>query len=53
VQSPDQLRGALRAADQVEGFVIVECIVPVGDISPVSRRYIKRSARKGRKPGSR
>jgi indolepyruvate decarboxylase len=51
VQSPDQLHGALRAADQVHGFVIIECIVPKTDSSPVSRRYIQRSASKGRKPG--
>jgi indolepyruvate decarboxylase len=49
--SPDQLRSALRAADQVEGFVIIECIIPKGDISPVSRRYIQRSVSKGRRPG--
>jgi len=47
----DQLRCALRAADQVKGFVIIECIVPKGDISPVSRRYIQRSISKSRKPG--
>jgi indolepyruvate decarboxylase len=49
--TPDQLRGALRAAHQVQGFVIVECIVPKRDSSPMSRRYIQKSVRKSRVPG--
>jgi indolepyruvate decarboxylase len=43
-----ELGEALRAAHEVRGFVIIECIVPPGDISPVSRRYIHASARKSR-----
>jgi indolepyruvate decarboxylase len=50
--TPDQLRGALRAAHQVQGFVIIECIVPKHDSSPMSRRYIQKSARKSRAPGA-
>jgi indolepyruvate decarboxylase len=40
------LREALRAAHEVRDFVIVECIVPRSDASPISRRYIRASARK-------
>jgi indolepyruvate decarboxylase len=46
--TPDQLRDALREANQVKGFVIIECIVPKRDSSPMSRRYIQQSVRKGR-----
>ncbi|MDH3211109.1 MAG: thiamine pyrophosphate-binding protein [Myxococcales bacterium] len=46
----DELREALRAAHEVREFVIVECVVPRTDLSPVSRRYIRESARKGRAP---
>jgi indolepyruvate decarboxylase len=45
-----ELREALRAAHEVREFVLVECLVPPDDISPVSRRYIRASARKGRAP---
>ncbi len=43
-----ELREALRAAHEVREFVIIECVLPPGDISPVSRRYIRASARKSR-----
>ena len=43
-----ELREALRAAHEVRGFAIVECVVSAADLSPVSRRYIRSSARKGR-----
>jgi len=43
-----ELREALRAAHEVRDFVIIECHTPPDDISPVSRRYIRASARKGR-----
>ena len=42
-----ELREALRAAHEVREFAIIECRVPPADISPVSRRYIRASARKG------
>ena len=42
------LRDALRAAHEVRNFVLIECCVPRTDISPVSRRYIRASARKSR-----
>jgi len=43
----DELRRALRNADAADGFALIECIVPPTDISPVSRRYIRASVRKG------
>ncbi len=45
-----EFRDALRAAHEVHGFAIVECCVAPTDISPISRRYIRQSARKGRAP---
>jgi indolepyruvate decarboxylase len=44
----DELKTALRNAHGADGFVLIECIVPPTDISPVSRRYIRASVRKGR-----
>jgi indolepyruvate decarboxylase len=41
-----ELREALRAAHEVRDFVIVECIVARDDASPITRRYIRASARK-------
>jgi indolepyruvate decarboxylase len=43
----DELQTALVNADGADGFVVIECIVPPTDISPVSRRYIRASVRKG------
>ncbi len=37
---------ALRAAHEVKEFVIIECVIDPNDLSPVSRRYIRASARK-------
>ena len=53
VETRGELRDALRAAHELREFAIVECVVPPTDISPVSRRYIRASARKGRKPAGR
>jgi indolepyruvate decarboxylase len=47
-----ELQEALRAAHEVRDFVIIDCRVPSDDLSPVSRRYIRESARKARSPGS-
>ena len=48
----DELHAALRAADEVKGFALVECRLGADDLSPISRRYIRASVRKGRaKPG--
>jgi indolepyruvate decarboxylase len=46
VSTSADLRAALKAAHRTESFVIVECILPKKDISPISRRYIRQSARK-------
>jgi indolepyruvate decarboxylase len=43
-----ELREALRAAHEVHDFVLIECIIPPEDNSPVSRRYIRASIRKSR-----
>jgi indolepyruvate decarboxylase len=48
VKTRRELREALRAAHEVRDFVIIECHVPPDDISPVSARYIRASARKSR-----
>jgi indolepyruvate decarboxylase len=47
VTTPSELEAALREAHATKGFVIIECIVPKNDASPVGRRYIRKSARKG------
>jgi indolepyruvate decarboxylase len=47
VSSRTELRDALRDADGVDGFVVIECVVPPTDSSPVSRRYIRARVRKG------
>ncbi len=44
-----ELRDALRAANELRDFVLIECRLPADDLSPISRRYIRRSASKGRK----
>jgi len=43
-----ELRDALRAAHEVREFALIECRVPPDDLSPISRRYIRESARKSR-----
>ncbi len=43
-----ELREALRAAHEIRDFVLIECKVPPDDLSPVTRRYIRESARKAR-----
>jgi indolepyruvate decarboxylase len=42
-----ELRHALRAANEVKEFVVIECRVPRDDLSPITRRYIRASARRG------
>jgi indolepyruvate decarboxylase len=46
VATRTELREALRAAHEMRDFVIIECRVPPTDLSPVTRRYIRASARK-------
>ena len=47
-ETPGELREALRAAHEVSGFVVIECRVPPTDLSPISGRYIRASARKAK-----
>jgi indolepyruvate decarboxylase len=46
VGTRSELREALRAAHEVREFAILECTVPPDDLSPISKRYIRESARK-------
>ncbi|MBW2235963.1 MAG: hypothetical protein JRG85_11275 [Deltaproteobacteria bacterium] len=48
VETRRELSEALRAAHEVRDFVLIECRVPPDELSPISRRYIHESARKGR-----
>ena len=48
VRSPEELKEALRAAHEVKGFVLIECLVGTSELSPLGRRYIRGSARKAR-----
>jgi indolepyruvate decarboxylase len=48
VTSADDLRAALRTAAACDSFVIIEVAIDTHDLSPVSRKYIAASARKGR-----
>jgi indolepyruvate decarboxylase len=43
-----ELAEALRAAHEVKEFVLIECRVAPDDLSPISRRYIRASARKSK-----
>jgi indolepyruvate decarboxylase len=43
-----ELREALRAAHEVRGFVLIESHVPEGDLSPISQRYIRASAKRAK-----
>jgi indolepyruvate decarboxylase len=48
VDTRGELREALRAAHERNVFAVIECRVAPDDLSPISRRYIQESARKGR-----
>jgi indolepyruvate decarboxylase len=43
-----ELAEALRAAHELKEFVLIECRVAPDDLSPISRRYIRASARKNK-----
>ena len=43
-----ELREALRAAHELREFVLIECRLRPDDLSPISKRYIRRSASKGK-----
>ena len=47
-ETASELRDALGAAHQVNGFVIIEARVPPDDISPISKRFIRKSIRKSK-----
>jgi indolepyruvate decarboxylase len=47
-ETASELRDALRAAHEVNEFVIIEARVPHDDISPISKRYIRESIRKAK-----
>jgi indolepyruvate decarboxylase len=47
-ETPSELRDALREAHDVNGFVIIEARVPHDALSPISKRYIRESVRKGK-----
>lgn len=47
VRRADELREALDAAARARTFVVIEAIVPPDDQAPVSRKYIRASARRG------
>jgi indolepyruvate decarboxylase len=47
-ESAAELREALRAAHEVHDFALIECRVAPDDLSPITRRYIRQSARKAR-----
>jgi len=51
-ETAEELRDALREAHDTEGSVLIECRVPEDDLSPISRRYIRASARKAEKASS-
>jgi hypothetical protein len=42
------LREALAAAARLKSFVLIEARIRPDDLSPVSRKYIAASARRGR-----
>ncbi len=48
VERVDELRAALESAARIDSFVVIEAIVAPDDLSPVSRKYIEASARRGR-----
>ncbi len=47
VERVDTLRAALEEAARIRSFVVIEACVPPDDLSPVSRKYIHASARRG------
>ena len=47
-----EVREALRAAHERNVFAVIECKIPPDDLSPISRKYIRESVRKGTKAPS-
>jgi indolepyruvate decarboxylase len=50
VDRVDELRAALAAAARIPSFVLIEARIEPDDLSPVSRKYIAASARRGQVP---
>jgi len=50
-RTAEELGEALRAAHEVKGFVLIEAHVPPDDLSPISQRYIRASARRASQAG--
>jgi indolepyruvate decarboxylase len=48
VTTVEELRAALVAAARIRSFVLIEALIRPDDLSPVSRKYIAASARRGR-----
>jgi indolepyruvate decarboxylase len=48
-QTREELRSALETAHESKGFALIDCRVPVDSLSPISRKYIQESVRKGQK----
>ena len=48
VRHVGELRRAFERAAKEKGFVVIEAVVAQDDLSPVSRKYIQASARRGR-----
>ena len=48
VERVDELRAALAEAARIDSFVVIEAVISPDDLSPVSRKYIETSARRGR-----
>jgi indolepyruvate decarboxylase len=49
VDTREELRKVLRAAHEVTEFVLIECRVPENDLSPITRRFIRKSVSQARK----
>ena len=52
-ETPGELRAALETAHQSRSFALIDCRVPGDSLSPISRKYIEQSARKGATRGGR
>ena len=52
VRSAQELRAALAEAARIKSFVVIEAQVPPDDHSPVARKYIQASARRGGRRGA-
>jgi indolepyruvate decarboxylase len=48
-ETPGELRDALETAHGSKRFTLIDCRVPGDSLSPISRKYIEESARKGQK----